>query len=238
MFGSLFLSIPSENWAIEVLTYLHRLWSNFIGLGFVIGLIGLLADFRRRAAVHTALVLMLLGHLAFYIPYAAVDKDTMFLPTFLIWGIWVGLGFNVLREQMERRAKETYAYLVPTLVLLLAASSFALNWPLVDQSQDWRTRQLGIDIFATVESHAFYFGTWADVPILEYLQQVEQQRRDVTTVNLFFTGSSHGAQLALEKLRLGYPVYTSVPWLAGDGLGLEQVDACQCYRVVLKAETK
>lgn len=237
MFRSLFFAIPPESWSAELLLYVHRLWSNFIGLGFVIGLLGLIVDFRRRPAVHTALALMFLGHLAFYVPYGAADKDTMFLPTFLIWGLWVGLGFNVLREQIERRAENGHGFL-PALLLLLVTSSLALNWRLADQSQNWQARQRGTAIFETVEDHAFYLGTWADVPILEYLQQVEQQRRDVTAVNLFFTGPARGAQLALEELRKGYPVYTSAAWLASDDLVLEAVDACRCYHVVLRGGTR
>lgn len=234
MFRSLFFAMPLDQIPRELALYAYRLWSNFSGLGLVIGIIGLVAEFKRRQTLQIGLLLMLAGHLAFYIPYGAADKDTMFLPTFVIWAIWVGLGFDVLRQQISRRVA-AHNYLVPALTALLAAGTLVLNFNYVDLSHDWRTRQWGESILSSVEPNAYYFGTWADVPILEYLQFVEGQRRDVTSINLFFTGREDGIRMALDRLTADFPVYTSVPWLADDSYQLEKVGACQCYKAVLQS---
>ena len=238
MFGTLFFGIPLNSLPQEFFLYGYRLWSNYLGLGLLVGLAGLIAGLRRQRQIHIALLLMFVGHLFFYIPYRASDKELMFLPTYVIVGIWIGLGFSVLAEQIQKRFGETNALLVPTVLVLLTASCLAINFSLVDLSQDWSARQLGESILSTVEPRAYYFGTWADVPILEYLQVVEQQRKDITTVNLIFTGPDFGANLAREKLRAGYPVYTSTQWLAGEDMQIEEVDACKCYQMTLTAQVK
>ncbi len=232
MFSSLFFAVPVENLLGELLIYLHRLWSNFLSLGFVLGLIGLMADFRRRTVLHIGLVSMFLGHLIFYIPYRVVDKDTMLIPTYLVWGIWIGLGVDALRKYVQQHAKRRDASLPATLSLVFAVTFLMVNFSYADLSQDWRARKWGEKIFATLEPNAYYFGTWADVPILEYLQLVEGQRPDVTTVNMVFTGSADGTRRAREKLFAGYPVYTSLTWFSNGDIDLLEISSCSCYRAV------
>ena len=45
------------------------------------------------------------GHVAFYLPYNVGDKELMLLPVFLVWGIWVGLGFQVLKDLVAQRSR-------------------------------------------------------------------------------------------------------------------------------------
>ncbi|HYN90137.1 MAG TPA: DUF2723 domain-containing protein [Ardenticatenaceae bacterium] len=233
MFDSLFWAVPAERLPAELLRYAHQLWSNFLGLGIFLGLGGLVADFRRRPAFHLALLLMFAAHLAFYLSYGAGDKELMFLPTYLIWGLWLGMGARILREQVARRAREEYHLVVPGTLLLLALSGLVLNFRYVDLSDDRSSRQVGEKILAAVDEEAWYFGMWGDIPVLEYLQLVEGQRLDVTPVNLIFTGQQEGARLAYEKLRAGYPVYTSARALPLPSKAtLQHVPRCGCYRVV------
>ena len=58
----------------------------------------------------------------------------------------------------------------------------------MDISEDYSARQRGSIILETVEPDTYYFGSWSDVPVLEYLQLVEGKRKDVKTVNVIFTG--------------------------------------------------
>jgi hypothetical protein len=234
MFAPLCWAVPLENLPAEIALYLYRLWSNFLGLGFVVGLVGLVSDWTRRQKLHMALMLMFIGHLSFYLTYQVGDKELMFLPTYLIWGIWTGLGIAVLKNAIyQRGARQGF---LTTTVLLMVVSSLVLNWGYVDISHDWRARQLGQQIFETVEPNAFYLGTWVDVPILEYLQLVEGQRPDVTTVNLLFLRPEEGERLAYEKLLTGYPLYTSSPQWFDRGIEFRELESCKCFKAVLASE--
>jgi hypothetical protein len=175
------------------------------------------------------LALLFAGHLAFYLPYSVVDKELMLLPTYLIWSVWVAIGAQIAGAWFRRRRVPLSA---PALVGLLAAGVTVLNFSRVDLSADWSARRRGEQILASLPPAAVYLGSWADVPILEYLQIVEGQRPDVRTENLLFE-SGRGGRLAADALHAGRAVFTSLPGRLDDVAGLcgEYVAACDCYRV-------
>jgi hypothetical protein len=235
-FSSLMFGVPLPEVPGELLQYLVRLWSNFLGLGLLIGLVGLGADARRRPTLNLAFGVMFIGHLAFYVPYPVIDKEVMFTPTYLIWGVWMGMGLQALRDRLAPILQDSPAVAMRAAVLLLAASAIVLNFRYVDLSQDWSARERGQRILETLEPNAYFFGTWADIPILEYLQIVEQERTDVKLVNMLFTSSARGSSIATEMLRKGYPVYTSTALLSiGHETELVELASCACFQLTLAA---
>jgi hypothetical protein len=233
MFNSLFFSVPSEALPGEILKYGHHLWSNFIGLGSLIGLWGLISDFRRRPVFHLSLLIMFVSYLIFYIPYAAPDRATMLLPSYLIWGIWFGLGIYTLSERFTLSHRVKNVTIWSTLVLALTLSNLVINFSYANKGQDWSARERGEEIFAALEPKAIYLGSWIDIPILEYLQIVESQRPDVKLVNVVFTSDSQGLLVVTRGLYDDIPVYTSIKDYLHH-LGFEQdYDAdCRCYRML------
>ncbi|MGH7785375.1 MAG: hypothetical protein ACRERC_00825, partial [Candidatus Binatia bacterium] len=150
---------------------------------------------------------------------------------YLVWTVWVAIGAPVFCRALDRASPVSVSPSV--LLFLLAAGTLALNFDKVDLSADTSARQRGEEILAALEPQAVYLGTWADVPILEYLQIVEGRRPDVHTVNLVFV-ARRGANIAGDWLRAGRSVYTSAPgFLKGDASPLvaDQVDACGCFRL-------
>ena len=233
MFGQLFFAVPLSDTPHEVFLYLQRLWSNFTGLGVLLGIVGFVGDCRCRPALQVSLLLMVVGHLIFFLTYGAGDKELMFLPTYVIWGVWAALGAGLIDEYLRRRTSNRWAFSAPSLLILMAVGNIGLNFDYVDVSHDTSARVRGANILAELEPHAVYFGTWADVPIVEYLQIVERQRPDVVTINLFFAGADAAARLAEERLGAGRPVYTSAPELLGEDLfEFHCAGTCDCYRVM------
>jgi hypothetical protein len=229
MFSSFIFGVAVRDLPREAVIYAGRLWSNFAGLGAVLGAIGVCGDFRKRRSLHVGLLLLFAGHLAFYLPYGVGDKELMLLPTYLIWTVWVAIGAQILGEWLQRRRVPLSA---PALVGLLAAGIMALNFSRVDLSADWSARQRGEQILANLPPGAVYLGSWVDVPILEYLQIVEGWRPDVRTEDVVFA-SGRGGRIAADALHAGRAVFTSLPGRLGDVAGLcgEYVAACDCYRV-------
>jgi hypothetical protein len=229
MFSPFIFGVAARDLPREALIYAGRLWSNFAGLGVVLGVIGVCADFRRRRSLHVGLALLFAGHLAFYLSYGVVDKELMLLPTYLVWTVWVAIGAQISGEWLQPRRVPLSA---PALVGLLAAGIMALNFSRVDLSADWSARQRGEQILASMPPAAVYLGSWVDVPILEYLQIVEGRRPDVRIENLLFE-SGRGGRIAADALHAGRAVFTSLPDRVGDVAGLcgEYVAVCGCYRV-------
>ncbi len=125
----------------------------------------------------------------FYIDYQVMDKSTMFLPTYLLWALWLGLGYQQL-QQWIRGAGDPLTRRWGTMVVRgamvgVVLTAMAWNWRLVDLSDDWSARRRGETILALAEPRALIFGWWDTVPVIQYLQLVEAQRPDVQSINRF-----------------------------------------------------
>ena len=232
MFSSQMLAVPLSELPGQVGFFIARLFSNFIGVSALAGVLGLLDGFRRRPDLHLGLTVIFLAHLAFVLTYDVADKETMLVPTYLIWAIWVALGVQVLTREIARWTHGRVAIPVGALLFMLAVGNLIINFNRVDLSRDWSARQRGEDLLAYLPPRAVYVGGWGDVPILDYLQLVEQRRRDVETLNVFMASELRRSRFVDAELRAGRPVYTAaavkIPYV--DAI-FEYVPACKCYRV-------
>jgi hypothetical protein len=234
MFAAKFFAVPVQLLPSELALFLYRLWSNFLGLGALLGAFGLAFGLRRQRPVHVGLLLLFLGHLIFMLTYNVEDKELMLGPAYLLWGLWVGVAAGPVASALASRVRPGASAAGRALPLMLAAMALVVNFRLADISGDWSARQRGERIFGGLPPASVFIGTWADVPILEYLQLVEGQRPDVETVNLFFWRGDRRLRLIQERLASQRPVYTSSPrrlLQAAGWLGFEHLEACQCYRV-------
>ncbi|NJN16296.1 MAG: DUF2723 domain-containing protein [Oscillochloris sp.] len=71
-----------------------QLAQSFFVLGLAPGLLGLASLFRRNWQFALALSAMFLLNAGFYIAYRVIDKNTMFLPAYVIWAIWLAAGYQ------------------------------------------------------------------------------------------------------------------------------------------------
>lgn len=230
MFQSLFFGVPLAALPGELATYLFRLWSNFLGVGVVIGIWGLVRDWRKRPSLHLALLLMFCSYLLFYLTYRAGDKELMFVPTYFIWGVWLAIGIEHLTQWEPVKSLPKRLSLM--LLLLMSLGTLTVNYAYANVSDDWSARELGEEIFAGLEPNAVYMGTWLDVPILEYLQIVEGQRPDVALVNHFFTNATQAEQIIETGLTAARPVYTTRRGEIDTArYAFKSLDFCSCYRI-------
>jgi hypothetical protein len=82
-----------------------------------------------------------------------------------------------------------------------------------------------------MEPGALFIGMWEHVPILEYLQLVEQRRPDVRLVNGVFVGPAGSARLAGDARGRGLPVYTTATNLFSGHVVFTHLPEGLCYRV-------
>jgi len=232
MFSSQMFAVPLAQLPGELASFAHRLFSNFTGAAALLGVLGAIDGARRSPVVHVGLAAIFLAHLGFVLTYDVADKELMLVPTFLVWAIWVALGARELAEQVLRRSAGRVAIPTAALLLMLAASSLWLNFARVDLSADWSARRRGEALLAYLPPRAVYVGSWADVPIIEYLQMVEKQRPDVEAVNVFLVKEARRRHLAERRLRSGVPVFAAKKQDLPDlGANFDYDPACDCYRV-------
>lgn len=221
--GQMFGYSLADVWG-EVQQYGAELWTAFLVIGIGPGVLGLFRLFRRDWRLGGMLLLMFLANAVFYINYRVVDKATMYLPTYLVWAIWLGVGYQTLMQWgAEMKAGPAVAggrrraWLLSSPVTLLrlgmalaVCAAIAWNWNRVDKSDDWSTREQSEAILALVEPDALIFGWWDTVPGLQYLQLVEGQRPDVEVINRFLISGEDMNQLILSELERR-PVYINNP---------------------------
>ena len=209
--GQMFGYRLNEIWP-QVAAYGVQLWTAFLAIGIGPGLLGLVMLPRRNWRLGGMLLLMFLTNAIFYINYRVVDKDTMFLPTYLIWAIWLGVGYQQLASWLHSQA-----FFTPRLLRYLAVGAVVmaagLNWGLVDRSQDWSTREMAETILQEVEPNALVLGWWDTVPAVQYLQLVEGQRPDVQTINRFLISGEAMETLILSQVD-ERPIYINNPSMA------------------------
>ena len=185
--GLVFNYTPSQLLA-EAAAFGIELWQAFlIGIGPT--LLGVWILWRRDRQVGLSLLMMLAANAVFIVGYKAGDKQTMYLPTFLIAAVFLGVGYQALlewvRDVPDRTGAEIGSWLLRILMVGGVMVSAILNWPLVDRSQDWSTRDRGEHILRTVEPQAVVVGYFHTVPVVQYLQLVEGKRTDVLTINRY-----------------------------------------------------
>jgi hypothetical protein len=222
----------------ELLRFVRWMLESFLVLGLLLGAMGICWDARRQPALHLGLGLMFLIPSIFYINYSALDKVTMFLPVYLIWAIWIGLGVEALwgriadlRLQPAERVGLARQLKVVLVILLIG---FAwLNYDRVDMSRTRDARDHGHKIFSRLPRDSVFFGSWADIPILEYLQIVEGERPDVALRNVVLMAPQQALGEAMTASFQGKAyaggIYDS---LAAGGFRAVYVRGCSCYRLV------
>lgn len=163
----------------ERLWYVLKLFSgNYLGQGILLGLIGLGVLARRRRGVLLTWLILFAPFTYFYLTYGAVDINTMFGPSFLLWALLIAVGLQWTAERIPPRLRVPLAVLIPLIFL-------GVNYPLVDSSDDTEIRDHSTQLMQVLPPHAAVFGFWWEVVPLQYLQTVEHQRPDVVIYNLF-----------------------------------------------------
>lgn len=213
-FSAQMLGYSASDFVLELWRQIIVLNRAFLGIGLGPGLIGMIVLFRRRHPLALMLALFAGCNALFFAGYRVVDKETMYLPVFLVWALWVAVGYRWLLEWVGERREGAHTAWGRALSLAMAAAVLvgaALTWPLADRSDDDSARQRGEQVLDAVAPNALVIGWWDTIPVVEYLQLVEGERPDVTAINRFLIpGDALTALLRREVARR--PVYVdSVP---------------------------
>ena len=113
------------------------------------------------------------------------ERDYFFVISFIIWGLWAGMGLALLARDLARKVTSTW---VPRLVMLGALVPFATNYTAASRSYGPAPRlaaDFAYDLLNSVPPYGilFTFGDNDTFP-LWWAQEVEGIRQDVTIVCL------------------------------------------------------
>ncbi|MDP2337898.1 MAG: DUF2723 domain-containing protein [Bacteroidota bacterium] len=165
--------------------------NSYYFLPLLIGILGLAFQYRndRQNFLSMGLLFFLMGFaLVVYlneVPNTPRERDYVYVGSFYVFCIWIGLGVLSVFSSMQKFLKEKPA-MITALVLSLAASPILLlatNYDDHDRSGRYSARDLARDYLESCEKDAILF-THADNDTypLWYCQEVEGIRRDVRVV--------------------------------------------------------
>jgi hypothetical protein len=203
-FAGLMLSYSGDPLWHEIVQYARYLVQAFFVVGVGPGLLGLAVLLRRDWRLGGMLLLMFVVNAAFYIDYRVGDKQTMYLPTYLIWTIWLAVGYQWLLDWLSDpetpASRQIGVWVVRGAIAALALLAVGWNWRLVDLSDDWSTRTRGEEILRAAGPDALVLGYWQTVPPVQYLQMVEGWRPDVQAINRFLIPPGDAQALILREI--------------------------------------
>ena len=173
----------------EIISTGHRLWRNYTGVGVILGFIGAFFLVRQRQRFAIGMIISLVMVYGFYSGYAVADKGTMFLPVYVLWAILIAVGahnsYKFAREFSIIWPNGTLklGILVQGTLAGIAIMACWANWRWVDMSNTYGPELFGRQVLNTVSLDALVIGPWSSAVILEYFQEVEGLRPDVTIFN-------------------------------------------------------
>ncbi len=159
--------------------------------GFI-GLLVLLAgggQWRLALLTGTAFVTVSVFNLA----YRVADIEVFFIPVFMVWAIWSGVGAAFLYQaalRLRARAWRLGAVgLLALIFLVILAQLFQANRAELGRRYTWQVHDYGLDILAQPlpAGQSALVGILGEMTLVRYFQETpglspEAQRRDVETV--------------------------------------------------------
>lgn len=225
------------DWLISRVTelYIPMLIEQFTAFGFLAGLVGIAAlalnkpprAWPPRLPPRQALLFLVLANLAntaFGIIFWVIDIDKFFLPSFITFLFFTGVGIAVIWEwaadRVRLRGLPASAFRLALVLVFAGGIGFLLrqNYPLNDWS--WRVdvaRAWDENLAQPLEPNAVIAGNWESITPLEYAMYVDGRRRDLDRWKLLVKNYQLGQvpygsrQEDIEKaVRDGRPVYLTV----------------------------
>ncbi len=196
----------------RLIAFPQRLLDQFGVLGVAFGVIGLGAMIWRREGAQ--LVLLLTGFVAtllFASIYHIGDIAHYYIPAYLVWAAWMGVGVAELVKYGTRHTQ----YVVRGACSVLLIVQLVSNFPFADRSGETRVREHWTRLLAFASPNAILISNDRDEMMpLWYIQYVENARRDVLGLFPLITPAPAHAnvgRLTDSVLDTGRPIYFIKP---------------------------
>jgi hypothetical protein len=164
----------------EVFALGAHLWRSFLGVGILAAAFGLWVQARRDGTLAATLGLIALGHAAFFVNYDVEDKNTMFVPVFIVLAFWLAEALGAAADHLAAGdGRRPAAWLLASVTVLIVGWLTWSTFPRVDLHRYDEPRTFGERVLRDAPRDALIAGTWFNITPLLYLQAVEGLRRDV-----------------------------------------------------------
>jgi hypothetical protein len=174
--------------ANRVFSYTKILQGNFIIIGVILGIIGIWEMLKENKRLAILLVLMFLGNMLYLLNHPASDMFSLYLPSFLIFSVWIGFGVSKIKSPYFRNILDNgYAKII--IVIMLAAVLFSITlyssrfqsigMAPVSHRDDWQTKVFAEKVFDATENNATVLTSWREYAVIYYYQKIYGKRIDI-----------------------------------------------------------
>ncbi|KAF0151961.1 MAG: hypothetical protein FD143_1430 [Ignavibacteria bacterium] len=163
--------------------FLTNFSSEFAYAGLILGLIGFVFLFKNERKMFIALLFTFLFAVLYSVNYDIVDIDSYFLLAYIIFALFISLGFSKLLQLLKSKAvQDKYAY---AAVGLLCFLPLGINRTNVDQSGVYTFEDYTKAVLNSTEKNSIVFSYQWDyfISASYYFQNVENYRKDVVVVD-------------------------------------------------------
>ena len=171
----------------EATFYLKLLTDQFYTLlPGVAGLLWLILSRSRNILILTGLGFII--YFIFNVFYQVTDIEVFFIPIFVIWAVWSGVGAVWLLQTTIAVKHKVGSWLLTSLLLVYfgvaIGRSFSLNRSQVTESYTWQIHDYGLDILQQPlpQDKSVIAGILGEMTLVRYFQETEGLRNDVETI--------------------------------------------------------
>jgi len=164
-----------------------ELSAQYTPLGIALGLVGLVTVWRLARGEALLLTLMMLGNFLFAMNYSLVGY-LYFIPTYLIWGVLMGIGLGWLAVIVRKAIGERFNLMsvrvgagLLALVLAIGIGYLTISrYPAIDQSGQTATRDEALSLLTQAPQGASLYLDWEDLSVIRFYRMVYGMRLDTS----------------------------------------------------------
>jgi hypothetical protein len=210
----------------RIVLYLFLLWQNFGLWGILLGFYGMAEMLWRDPKRFYLLILMYLAHVFFFVQYKVFDLDVFFIPSHLVYAIFMGYGaYSGLEHLLAfgrrfTRLKAAWPTLVQAgfalILILLIAGGLLGNWEVNDYSHDTAINDFYQNVFQVLPEESVLLNRGGVFGYdLFYFRYVYNIRPDI--IMPMATGLAEEPSSLLGEIANASPIYTTHPGSIGNG---------------------
>ncbi len=188
-------------------------YANFLGVGLVLGMLGLLRNYIADKQRLIFLGLIFSANLLFFADYGALDKQFMAVTSLVVWAVWIADGAYYILNTIENLSPDQWLGRFRSIAgqrvqqirwemfaVLLPLAALWVNFSYADLSSFTHVRDTYPRIMESFGPNALVFAWWADLAPMQYYQQVENLRPDVQLIDRFLISPEAEIRLIDESL--------------------------------------
>lgn len=193
----------------EVRVLMQDVWGAVMAPGVILAVVGAYAFAVKRTRALALVVLMVLPQTLFFINYAALDKRTMFVNTYLGIAILAACGLAYVMEVLDRDLHLRFRTAVTACIVVAIAGLLLHNsYGDVDLSADKDAHARSVALLDIASPNAVILGGWGDIAPMVYVQTVEHRRPDVSLIQSWRLTADEERAMVAYTIAQGRGVYT------------------------------